>query len=104
MAETNLITTTDLSEAQIREVEFTLMFEESIKKLIEALGVTRKVSKQAGTVLKTYKAKGTLQSGKVAEGETIPLSKYTVAPVNWGTIELKFAKGNFSYPLQAHYI
>lgn len=88
MAETNLITTTELSEAQIREVEFTLMFEEQIKKLIEALGVTRKVSKQAGTVLKTYKAKGTLQSGKVAEGETIPLSKYTVTPVEWGTIEL----------------
>lgn len=86
MAETNLITTADL--ARVREVDFVERFGESVKKLIEALGVTRKIAKQAGTVLKTYKAKGTLESGEVAEGETIPLSKYTVEALNWGEITL----------------
>lgn len=89
MADTNLITTTELSDAQVREVEFTEMFDETIKKLVEALGITRKIAKTAGTVLKTYKATGTLQSGTVAEGETIPLSKYKVEPISYKEITLK---------------
>lgn len=82
-----LIKKTDL--ARVREIDFTLMFTESLRKLTEALGVTRKVAKQAGTVLKSYKATGTLEEGKVAEGETIPLSKYTTEAVNYGEITLK---------------
>lgn len=87
MAETNLITKADL--ARVREVEFTEIFTSNLKKLIEALGVTRKIPKQAGTVLKAYTATGTLQDGSVAEGDTIPLSKYTTTPVAYGEIELK---------------
>lgn len=75
--------------ARVREIDFTLMFTESLRKLTEALGVTRKVAKQAGTVLKTYKATGTLEDGTVAEGETIPLSKYTTEAVSYGEITLK---------------
>ena len=75
--------------ARVREIDFTLMFTESLRKLTEALGVTRKVAKQAGTVLKTYKATGALEDGAVAEGETIPLSKYTTKAVNYGEISLK---------------
>lgn len=75
--------------ARVREIDFTLMFTESLRKLTEALGVTRKVAKQAGAVLKTYKATGTLEEGKVAEGETIPLSKYTTEAVNYGEITIK---------------
>ena len=85
-AETNLIKKADL--ARVREIDFTLMFEESIKKLMEALGVTRKIAKQAGAVLKSYKATGTLQSGEVAEGDVIPLSHYETEPVNYGEITL----------------
>ena len=87
MAENNLITRSDL--ARVREVDFTLMFSESVKKLVEALGVTRKIAKQAGTVLKAYKATGTLQDGNVAEGELIPLSKYVTEPVTYKEITLK---------------
>ena len=47
-AETNLIKSEDLARA--REIDFTYRFSESIKKLMEALGVTRKIAKQAGTV------------------------------------------------------
>lgn len=86
-AETNLIKKADLARA--REVEFTYMFSENVKKLLEALGVTRKIAKQAGTVLKAYKAKGTLDTGTVAEGDTIPLSKYETEAVNFGEITLK---------------
>lgn len=86
-AETNLIKKADLVRA--REVEFTYMFSENVKKLLEALGVTRKIAKQAGTTLKAYKAKGTLDTGTVAEGDTIPLSKYETETVNFGEIELK---------------
>ena len=87
MADTNLIKSADL--AKVREVEFTYTFGESIKKLMEALGVTRKVAKQSGTVLKAYKATGTLQDGSVAEGDTIPLSKYVTEPVSFEEIALK---------------
>ena len=86
-AESNLITKSDLARA--REVEFTLLFNDSVNKLMEALGATRKVAKQAGTVLKAYKASGTLQSGTVAEGDLIPLSKYTTTEVTLGEIVLK---------------
>lgn len=86
-AETNLIIKADL--ARVREAEFTFMFGESLKKLTEALGVTRKIPKQAGTVLKAYKATGTLEDGNVAEGELIPLSHYQTEPINLGEITLK---------------
>lgn len=82
-----LIKKSDL--ARVREIEFTEMFGYSIKKLMEALGVTRKIAKQAGTVLKSYKATGTLEDGAVAEGETIPLSKYKTEAVNYKEITLK---------------
>lgn len=87
MAETNLIKKNDL--ARVREIEFVEMFGYSIKKLMEALGVTRKIAKQAGTVLKSYKATGTLESGDVGEGETIPLSHYKTVAVPYKEIKLK---------------
>lgn len=87
MAENNLIVKTDL--VKVREAEFVNMFGYSIKKLMEALGVTRKIAKQAGTVLKSYKATGALEDGIVAEGETIPLSKYRTEPVTYKEITLK---------------
>lgn len=86
-AEENLIKKADLVRA--REIEFVTLFEESIKKLVEALGVTRKIPKQAGYTLKAYKATGTLQPGTVAEGDLIPLSKYQTEAVSYAEIVLK---------------
>ena len=86
-AEENLIKKSDLVKA--REIEFVTLFGESVNKLIEALGVTRKIPKQAGYTLKTYKAKGTLQDGTVAEGDLIPLSKYQTEAVSYAEIVLK---------------
>lgn len=87
MADTNLITTADL--VKIREVDFVELFTENVKKLVEALGITRKIAKQAGTVLKCYKATGTLEDGTVAEGETIPLSHYKTEEISYDEITLK---------------
>lgn len=87
MAENNVITTADLIAA--REIDFTWRFSDNIKKLTEALGITRKIAKQAGTALKAYRATGTLVSGNVAEGETIPLSKYKTEEVAIGELKLK---------------
>lgn len=87
MADEKLIAKADL--VRVREIDFTLLFTENVKKLMEALGVTRKIAKQAGYTLKTYKAAGTLESGVVAEGETIPLSKYRTEAVTYKEITMK---------------
>lgn len=87
MAETNLIKKADLARA--REVEFTEEFKESVEKLMEALGITRKIAKVAGTNLKAYKAVGTLEDGNVDEGDTIPLSKYQTEEIVVGEAKLK---------------
>lgn len=86
MADSNLIKKADLIKA--REVDFVNTFAESTKTLMKVLGVTRKIAKQAGTVLRAYTAVGTLESGVVAEGEIIPLSKYETEEVALGEIVL----------------
>ena len=87
MAEQNLIKKADLARA--REIDFVYQFNDGIKKLMEALGVTRKIAKQQGTTLKAYKAVGTLENGVVGEGEVIPLSKYKTVPFTFDEITLK---------------
>jgi hypothetical protein len=85
-AETNTIMNSDL--AKVRSVDFNLQFTGSIRKLMEALGVTRKQKVVEGTTLKALKVTGTLASGTVAEGELIPLSKYQTTWTDVGTITL----------------
>lgn len=73
-AETNTILTEDI--ARVRAIDFNMQFTGSLKKFMEAMGVTRKIAVQEGTTLKALKVTGTLESGSVAEGELIPLSHY----------------------------
>ena len=82
-AETNTIMNSDL--ARVRAKDFTLQFTGSIKKLMEALGTTRKQKVEEGAELKVLKVTGTLASGTVAEGELIPLSKYQTTYQTVGT-------------------
>lgn len=86
MAETNLITQEDL--ARVRMIDFNLMFNGSLTKMAEALGITRKIAVQDGAVLKQLKVTGTLESGVVAEGELIPLSKYETEEITVGEVKL----------------
>lgn len=91
-AETNTIMQADL--ARVRVADFNLQFTGNLQKLTEALGVTRKIAVQEGAALKMLKVTGTLASGTVAEGELIPLSKYTTEEVPVGEVKLnKWRKG-----------
>ena len=73
-AETNTILTEDI--ARVRAIDFNMQFTGSLKKFMEAMGVTRKIAVQEGTTLKALKVTGSLENGSVAEGELIPLSHY----------------------------
>lgn len=87
-AETNLITTAQMKKA--REIDFTQRFtHQSLDKLIEVLGVTRRIPMMEGTTLYFYRTTGTLQSGTVDEGEVIPLSQYNTEKIPVGEIGLK---------------
>ena len=83
----NTVKAADL--AKVRDVDFTERFSTDISTLMKMLGVTRKIEKKAGEVLKAYKVTGTLASGTVAEGEIIPLSKYSTSYTAIGEAELK---------------
>lgn len=87
-AETNLITTQQMVRA--REIDFVTRFSQfNLQKLIEVLGVTRKIVMQEGTTMYVYKTTGTLESGEVPEGEVIPLSQYARTKTAMGEITLK---------------
>lgn len=83
----NTVLATDL--AKVRDVDFTERFSAGIETLMAMLGVTRRLEKRAGETLKAYKVTGTLESGTVAEGEIIPLSKYKSTYTTIGEAELK---------------
>lgn len=81
-AETNLIKKAQM--ARVREVDFVSQFtHNSLNKLMEVMGVTRKIPVMEGTTIYVYSTSGTLQDGDVGEGEIIPLSQYatTKTPV-----------------------
>lgn len=75
--------------AKVRDVDFTERFVADLGTLMKMLGVTRKIEKKAGEVLKVYKVTGELQDGVVAEGEIIPLSNYktTYEPIGEATLK-----------------
>lgn len=88
-AETNLIKAAQMRK--VREVDFVEQFGGNIlPKLMEALGVTRKIPMQEGTTMYVYKTNGQLvNNGVVPEGEIIPLSQYERTKDSVGEITLK---------------
>lgn len=87
-AETNLITQEQMKK--VREVDFVHQFEHnSFAKLLEILGVTRKIPMMEGTTMYYYTTTGELQDGNVAEGEIIPLSEYKTEKTPIGEITLQ---------------
>jgi hypothetical protein len=86
-AETNLTKAAQM--AKVREVDFVTRFtHNSLAKLIEVLGVTRKIPMMEGTTMYVYATSGTLASGAVPEGEVIPLSQYATTKTAVGEITL----------------
>jgi hypothetical protein len=90
----NLTTASDMKK--IREVDFVNQFTHgSLAKLIEVLGVTRKIPMMEGTTMYTYSMTGELaNNGSVAEGEVIPLTEIEQVKTPVGEITLdKWRKG-----------
>lgn len=86
-AETNVITSAEMK--RVREVDFVQQFTHtSLAKLIEVLGVTKKIPMMEGTTMYMYTTSGELQSGAVDEGDIIPLSKYEQTKTAIGEIKL----------------
>lgn len=87
-AETNVTTAAALQKS--REIDFVQRFtHDSLDKLVEVLGVTRRIPMMEGTTLYVYEMDGTLADGKVAEGEIIPLTKIEQKKKAVGEITLK---------------
>lgn len=90
----NLTTASDMKK--IREVDFVNQFTHgSLAKLIEVLGVTRKIPMMEGTTMYVYSMSGELaNNGAVAEGEVIPLTEIEQVKTAVGEITLnKWRKG-----------
>lgn len=89
MAETGLTKASDMKK--IREVDFVNQFtHNSLAKLIEVLGVTRKIPMMEGTTMYVYTMTGELaNNGVVGEGETIPLTEIEQEKTPVGDITLK---------------
>lgn len=86
-AETNVIKAAQL--AKVREVDFVNRFTHtSLDKLMELLGVTRRVPVMEGTTLYSYTTTGTLNTDAVAEGDIIPLSQYQTTKTAIATADL----------------
>lgn len=72
-----------------KEIDFISRFNDTWEALREILGIMRPVRKTPGTKLTASKATVTLQSGKVGEGEEVPLSQAKVEPVAFEDLELE---------------
>lgn len=85
----NLTKAADMKK--IREVDFVQRFTHgSLAKLIEVLGVTRKIPMMEGTTMYVYTMSGSLANdGTVGEGEIIPLTKIEQEKTPVGEITLK---------------
>lgn len=91
-AEPNVITTQQIT-VNPREVDFVTSFGNDLSALTEVLGIAQPIRKANGTQLVGKKVTGTLESGDVPEGEEIPFSQFSVAPVSYDTISVrKYAK------------
>lgn len=92
MAKNNLTKQADI-QVRAREVDFVTRFERNWEHLREILGVLRMIKKDPGSTLKSKYAQGTLESGKVGEGEEIPYSKFEVKEKSYVEITVeKYAK------------
>lgn len=81
-------------QVRAREIDFVTSFGKNMQALLDIMGITRMIKKQNGTVLKTKKVSGELQSGDIGEGEEIPMSQYQVEETPFDTIKIeKYRKG-----------
>ena len=88
MAQNGAIVADDMKK--VREIDFVNKFShDGVKKLLEVLGVSRKVEVKEGEALYVYTSTVDLEDGAVAEGEVIPLSEVTQTKAQVGVATLK---------------
>jgi hypothetical protein len=106
MGDTNLIDQNSLGT--VAAIDFVNQFGYSVKKLQEALGVTRLQPMRQGTQIQTYKfgitkpkdaAGKDVDPASIGEGETIPLTKITREPAN--TYTVGFSKYRMGMTIEA---
>ena len=84
---TNTVATNETVEAL--NVQASLNFMGEYDKLAEILGIVAPEVVAAGTALYQLEVAGALTAGEVAEGDEVPLSKYSVTKRPIGAVELK---------------
>lgn len=84
---TNQIAAADVATAL--DVEFIENFQGEVNKLMEIIGIFGVETLPAGTALYQYKVAGSLNTEAVAEGDEVPLSKYTVTKTPIGELTTK---------------
>lgn len=72
-----------------REVDFVTRFGQNWQSLMEIMGIMRPIRKAPGTVLRSYTASVTLESGTVAEGDEIPFSLANVTEALKADVDIK---------------
>ena len=77
----NTTTTAQLTDVQIRELDFVSRFNADWQNLVDILGIMNPIRKTPGTKLVANKATIVLQPGEVAEGDEVALSQATVEPM-----------------------
>ena len=78
-------------QVRAREIDFVTSFGKNMQALLDVMGITRMIRKENGSVLKTKKVTGVLQSGDVAEGDEIPMSQYAVEETEFDSIRIEKA-------------
>lgn len=84
---TNTTTTADTVAAL--DVQASLNFMGEYDKLAEILGIVAPEVVAAGTALYQYEISGSLNASQAAEGDEVPLSKYTLTKKSMGEVALK---------------
>lgn len=84
---TNTITATDIAKSQ--DIEMLTNFNGELNRLTEILGLFDPEIVAAGTAMFQYTVTGSLSTTPVAEGDEVPLSKYTVASTQLDPITIK---------------
>lgn len=84
---TNTITAADIAKSQ--DIEMLTNFNGELNRLTETLGLFDPEIVAAGTAMFQYTVTGSLNTTPVAEGDEVPLSKYTVTPTQLDPITIK---------------
>lgn len=75
--------------AAMQDKLFVANFDQEVNQLIEVLGLFGVETLTAGQAYYQYKVTGSLNAAEVAEGDEVPLSKYSTEKVSFGEIEVK---------------